>query len=35
MIQKNLDSYSFNNGEHIEFRVLTSDDSIEELTQLS
>lgn len=34
MIQKSLYSYSFNDGEHIDFRLLTSDDSIEELTQL-
>ena len=34
MQQRNLYSYSFNDGEYIEFRLLTGDDSIEELTQL-
>lgn len=34
MIQENLHTYSFNENEHIEFRLISSDDSIEELTQL-
>ncbi|HYE82201.1 MAG TPA: GNAT family N-acetyltransferase [Clostridia bacterium] len=34
MLQQNLYSYSFDDGEHIEFRLLSSNDSIEELTQL-
>lgn len=34
MLQKKLLSYSFNDGECIEFRLLSSEDSIEELTQL-
>ena len=34
MLQKNLYSYSFNDSEQIEFRLISSDDSIEELTKL-
>lgn len=34
MLQTSLYSYNFNDGEHMEFRLLSSDDSIEELTQL-
>jgi ribosomal protein S18 acetylase RimI-like enzyme len=34
MLQRNLYAYRFNNSENIEFRLLSSDDSIEELTQL-
>lgn len=33
-MQNSLYSYSFNDSEHIEFRLISSDDSIEELTQL-
>lgn len=33
-MDKNLFSYSFNDGEFIEFRLLSSEDSIVELTQL-
>lgn len=34
MQQRSLYSYSFNDGEHIEFRLLSNYDSVEELTQL-
>lgn len=34
MLPNDLYFYTFNDGEHIEFRLLSSDDSIEELTQL-
>ncbi|MDR7856473.1 GNAT family N-acetyltransferase [Tissierella sp.] len=34
MLEKSLFSYNFNDGECIEFRLLSSEDSIEELTQL-
>ena len=34
MTQSELLSYSFNDDEHIEFRLLSPDDSIEELTRL-
>jgi ribosomal protein S18 acetylase RimI-like enzyme len=34
MLQRNLYSYSLDDGEHIEFRLLSNNDSIEELTQL-
>lgn len=34
MLHRNLYSYCFKDSEYIEFRLLSSDDSIEELTQL-
>lgn len=34
MLKENLCSYSFNDKEQVEFRLFSSDDSIEELTQL-
>lgn len=34
MLRESLCSYTFNNTEHIEFRLFSNDDSIEELTQL-
>lgn len=34
MLQENLFSYNFNDGECIKFRLLSSEDSIEELTKL-
>lgn len=34
MVQRNLYSYIFSETEHVEFRLFSGDDSIEELTQL-
>lgn len=33
-MQKKLHSYELNNNDHIEFRLFSNDDSVEELTQL-